>query len=60
MNKTTNGRNRMQKPTRVRGAKRIEMILQGLNAGKSQRKIADELGVDEGTVTQGSQDSAAS
>jgi hypothetical protein len=40
----------MQKPTRVRGAQRIEMILQGLNAGKSRRKIAAELGVDEGSV----------
>jgi hypothetical protein len=35
---------------RVRGEKRLELILLGLDEGKSQRRIAAELGYDEGTV----------
>jgi len=35
---------------RVRGEKRLELILLGLDEGKSQRRIAAELGYAEGTV----------
>jgi transposase-like protein len=35
---------------RVRGKKRLELIQLGLEEGKSRRRIAAELGVDEGTV----------
>jgi hypothetical protein len=35
---------------RARGAERFELIRLGLDAGKSQRRIAAELGYDEGTI----------
>lgn len=40
----------IQTDNRPRGKKRLELVLLGLNAGKSQRRIAAELGFDEGTV----------
>jgi hypothetical protein len=52
----SNGKGKLNKDTRTQpnnrvcGKKRLELILLGLDAGKSQRKIAAELGVDEGTV----------
>jgi transposase len=39
-----------QSDTRVRGTKRLKLVSQGLAAGMSQRGIAKELGVDEGTI----------
>ena len=35
---------------RVRGAERLELIRLGLDVGKSQRRLATELGYDEGTI----------
>lgn len=39
-----------QPDNRVRGNKRFELIMLGLDEGKSRRRIAAELGFDEGTV----------
>jgi hypothetical protein len=42
--------NHTQTDDRPRGTERLELICRGLDEGKSQRKIADELGYDEGTI----------
>jgi len=48
--KSGNIKANIRKRNRVRRVERLQLVLQGLDAGKSQRKIAKELGCDEGTI----------
>ena len=49
-NTTTGNPSLTPATNRVRGAARLDLVKHGLSAGKSKRKIADELGYDEKTV----------